>query len=178
MENNENKKVKVEDIIGIVKTDKPTNSVILKKSLYTPFLTDDRFISNVDNVDDTIIDIYEDGELLAYFILDDYTQEQVDIIIDKLNSLYNKFKRQEAISRQRRNEIITKAEYFLEKKHNCTDEKCKEVLSELADTSFNINEYVRKDSVLEVIEDYEREFMTDLGTVKELIMMLRDGDDL
>lgn len=50
-------------------------------------MTDKRYGKKVDDVDDTIIDITEDGNDFAWFLSDDYTDEQVDKIVQRLNKL-------------------------------------------------------------------------------------------
>lgn len=44
-----------------------------------------RYGKKVDDVDDTIIDITDNGDDFAWFLSDDYTDEQVDKIVQRLN---------------------------------------------------------------------------------------------
>ena len=46
-----------------------------------------RYGKKVDDVDDTIINITEDGNDFAWFLSDDYTDEQVDKVVQRLNEL-------------------------------------------------------------------------------------------
>ena len=49
-----------------------------------------RYGKKVDDIDDTIINITENGNDFAWFLNDDYTNEQVDKIVQRLNELYDK----------------------------------------------------------------------------------------
>ena len=55
-----------------------------------------RYGKKVDDVDDTIINITEDGNDFAWFLSDDYTDEQVDKIVQRLNEQNETIQRLEA----------------------------------------------------------------------------------
>ena len=50
-------------------------------------MNEKRYGKKVDDVDDTIIHITEDGNDFAWFLSDDYLDEQVDKIVQRLNEL-------------------------------------------------------------------------------------------
>ncbi len=51
-------------------------------------MTEKRYTKQIDSVADTIIDIQKDGKDFAWFLLDDYTNDEVDKVIGELNHLH------------------------------------------------------------------------------------------
>lgn len=83
-------------------------------------MTAKRYTKQIDRVADTIINIQKDGKDFAWFLLDDYTNDEVDKVIEELNHLHeeNEFlkikneKTQESLRQKdkRINYLLTKEE--------------------------------------------------------------------
>lgn len=80
----------------------------------------------------------------------------VDTVLDLLNDLHNKYRRQEALARQRRNEIISRVDFFNDclKKEDSIPMSVKDFLAPLTSIPFDVENYVKVSDVLNVIDDY------------------------
>ena len=63
-------------------------------------MTEKRYGKKVDDVDDTIIDITEDGNDFAWFLNDDITDKQVDKVVQRLNELTDEIEQLKQENRQ------------------------------------------------------------------------------
>jgi hypothetical protein len=79
----------------------------------------------------------------------------VDTILDEMNNLNSMYDRQKQLAKIRRNEIISRVDFFNE----CFTSKdisseVKDFLTPLTQSSFEIKDYIRKDDVLNILDEY------------------------
>ena len=68
-------------------------------------MTEKRYGKKVDDVDSTIINITEDGNDFAWFLSDDYTDEQVDKVVQRLNKLTVENEQLKTVNTHLKNEL-------------------------------------------------------------------------
>ena len=87
-------------------------------------MTEKRYGKKVDDVDDTIVNITENGNDFAWFLSDDYTDEQVDKIVQRLNKQHEE---NEKLKRLMRKSVVERLLDGFEKSYKDLEEENKEL---------------------------------------------------
>ena len=85
-------KVELEDIIGLVRSEEPTDSVELKKES-SKGNSKERYTYGVDEYAGELVELRDNGKCIAYFLNDDETCSQIKTVCELLNKYENAIKR-------------------------------------------------------------------------------------